>query len=199
MELKKKETDSLALLNDVGANRASKALAALLHRKVDVSMTKVRHIPIGKVPSIIGGGKVKATGTIFAISGSISGYMMMICPTETSVSLLRMLGVPCRSKKIDDDGEDTLKEIGNILIGNYLAALSDLSKLNLVESVPHLVVSDAQDIIEQMMDVYDVKLSDVLVIDTTLHIDGGRFSQELVLILDSKEFRKLISSLTGKR
>jgi len=194
------QEDALREVGNVGAGKASGALAKMINSTVLIEMTKVKMMKLTDVSEIVGGPTIPAVGILFDVTGTLPGYLLMLSPKKTSLSMLNLIN-PKRDKNsdiIDKFDKDTLKEIGNILAGSYLAAMSDLSGLNLIESLPKLILNNTPSIINEIIATYDPQVYFVLVLETKLKIQKEHFTQQLIFVLKAESFNKLFDALIEK-
>jgi len=197
MKLTREQADTLKEVGNVGAGRASNALAKMLNKNVLVDITQVRLVSVDDVSSLVGGPTVPAVCVLFGISGESPGYLMMLNSEKTSVALLeRLQGKEEGSLNVlGEMDKDTLKEIGNILAGAYLSALSDFTKLNLIESLPKLILNNVDGILKGILEKYNHDVKHVVAIDNKLKIEGEKFEEELVMLFKPGSFENVFEAL----
>lgn len=194
------QEDALKEVGNIGAGKASSALAKMTGKTIFIEMTRVKMMPIKEVDSLVGGPTIPAVGILFEISGDLPGLIVLLSSKVTSLQLLDLMkrqrsGM---TKSIGEEETDTLKEVGNILVGSYLAGLSDFTGMNLLESVPKIIVNNVPSIMKEVVKTYDHQINYVLVIDTQLKIEGQKFTNELVFVLKSESFDLLFNVLMKK-
>jgi len=86
---------------------------------------------------------------LLRVTGDISGSIMFILEKKAAGVLVNILmGKPLDEIVVFDEiAISALKEVGNILAGSYLSALSTLTNLNILPSVPELAIDMAGAII----------------------------------------------------
>lgn len=200
MKMTRFQVDALKEVGNIGAGKASGALAIMIGKTVFIEMTKVKIIPINEVDSLVGGPTIPAVGVLFEISGEFPGEIILLSSKNTSMLLLDLINRRKQGtiKSIGKLEEDTLKEIANILVGSYLTALSDFTGMNILESVPKIIINNVPSIIKEVIELYGSLVSYVLVIDTKLRIEGQKFTNELVFVLKPESFELLFDILIKK-
>lgn len=137
--------DVLREIGNIGAGNATTALAQLINMKIDMSVPKVALTPFKEIADIIGSEETILAGILLQLEGDVSGMMMFLLHLESAHHLVNVLmGNPI--DKTDDFSEmeySALNEIGNIISGSYLSALSSLTRLTITASVPSLSVDMA--------------------------------------------------------
>lgn len=194
------EKDALKEIASIGSGHASTALSQLIDRPVGVGMIHLEKMPVKDIPDLVGGPSADAVGITFGVRGDISGKMVLLSTKETSLRLAELLQSKEKGtlKIMDMMSRSALKEMGNILIGSYLTALSDFSGMSLVESTPVLMNKKAAAIIERAIGTYDELVEYVLVVETKLNIESEKFVEDIILILKPKSFEAIFESISRR-
>ena len=142
------QMDVLKEIGNIGAGNAATALAKLLKKKVNLDVPKVKVLMFQEVSEILGEAEIPVVGLLLAVTGDIRGSIMFILKNEAARGWVNILMGKPRCDEIEciefDEIEiSALKEIGNILAGSYLSALSSLTGLNILPSVPELAIDMA--------------------------------------------------------
>lgn len=142
------QRDVLKEIGNIGAGNATTALAKMLDSKVDMKVPKVQLVDLAEITSIIGDEETVMAGILLLLEGDINGMMMFILDIPSARSLVD--GIMHVSSNEHNEDElfnnmevSALNEVGNIITGAYLSALSDLTKLSIVSSVPSLQIDMA--------------------------------------------------------
>ncbi len=146
-ELNDMQFDVLKEIGNIGAGNATTALSTMLNIKVDMSVPNVALLPFSEIGSVVGSEEDTVVGILLGLEGDINGMMMFIFDTKSAHHLVNSLMM--RDIHTNEDADLTtlaemdmsaLNEIGNIVAGSYLSALSGLTGLKAVSSVPSLTV-----------------------------------------------------------
>lgn len=192
--------DVLKEIGNIGAGNATTALAQMLGVKIDMNVPKVDLVDMSEIPSIMGSEEDIMAGILLSLEGSISGMMMFLLEINSARTLVNtLLQKPFDPSKVDspefDDMErSALNEISNIITGAYLSALSDLTKLTIVSSVPGLQIDMAASILSVPAIAFSQLGDRVLLIETkfdTEHSLNGYF----VLVPDLDSYDTILKSL----
>lgn len=138
--------DVLKEIGNIGAGNATTALATMLNIKVDMSVPNVALLPFDNISSFIGSEEQTVVGILLEIQGDIDGMMMFLFDMKSAhhlVNSLMMRDVHQDENGMADFSEmemSALNEIGNIVSGSYLSALSGLTGMKMVSSVPALSI-----------------------------------------------------------
>lgn len=150
----------------------------------------------------VGGAETFVTGIYLRIEGDVAGGMFFIMSVEQANQLIRKL---IHEKSFDfaqspsELGLSAMQEMGNILSGSYLSALSDFTKLKLYPTPPAL----ASDMFGAIISIGLIEVSQisdyVIVIDTSIieHEENAKeeVSGHFFLIPDPNSFSTIFTSL----
>ena len=145
-KLEDSQFDVLKEIGNIGAGNATTALATMLNIKVDMSVPNVALLPFDNISSFIGSEEQTVVGILLEIQGAIDGMMMFLFDMKSAhhlVNSLMMRDVHQDENGMADFSEmemSALNEIGNIVSGSYLSALSGLTGMKMVSSVPALSI-----------------------------------------------------------
>ena len=145
-KLEDSQFDVLKEIGNIGAGNATTALATMLNIKVDMSVPNVALLPFDNISSFIGSEEQTVVGILLEIQGDIDGMMMFLFDMKSAhhlVNSLMMRDVHQDENGMADFSEmemSALNEIGNIVSGSYLSALSGLTGMKMVSSVPALSI-----------------------------------------------------------
>lgn len=145
-KLEDSQFDVLKEIGNIGAGNATTALATMLNIKVDMSVPNVALLPFDNISSFIGSEEQTVVGILLEIQGDIDGMMMFLFDMKSAHHLVNSLMM--RDVHQDENGMaefsememSALNEIGNIVSGSYLSALSGLTGMKMVSSVPALSI-----------------------------------------------------------
>jgi len=126
-------------LGNIGSGNALISLSKLINRRVEMQVPTINILEYQEIAELMGGAEVPVVGILLDFSGDIRGCIMFVLEPQHAYSLIGVL----RNKNVQDITElgeidvSALKEVGNILAGSYLSALTKISKLDILPSVPY--------------------------------------------------------------
>lgn len=140
------EFDVLTEIGNIGAGNATTALSQMINAKVDMFVPKVEMLAFKDLAEIIGGAETLVTGIMLTLEGDIVGSMLFILENTAAHHLVsQMMGTG--NSPVDESFTEVelsaLTEIGNIISGAYLTAISKLTNLHIIPTVPSLAVDMA--------------------------------------------------------
>ncbi|KXH80003.1 chemotaxis protein CheC [Sporosarcina sp. HYO08] len=135
--------DVLEEIGNIGAAHAATALSTLLARKIDMHVPNVELVSFDEMFEVAGGAETVVAGIYLRIEGDLTGNMFFVLPLDSANHLIRLLlSESYKDEKCDplsnELGISALQEVGNILAGSYLSALSDFTKLKITPTVPSI-------------------------------------------------------------
>ena len=136
--------DVLKEIGNIGAGNATTALSKMLNQKMDMSVPKVELVPFNEISDIMGDQTV--VGIMLGFEGDVYGMMMFLFDTKSAHHLVNTLMMQDTESGIEADTQfndmemSALNEIGNIVSGSYLTAISKLTNLKMVSTVPEMTI-----------------------------------------------------------
>lgn len=189
--------DLLKELGNIGAGNATTALAQMLNKKLDMQVPRVDLVGFDKLPSAICGEEELVVGIYLMLSEDIDGSMMFLMPEESAHSLVdQLMGREPQEEHepFSDMDFSALQEIGNIITGSYLSALSTLTKLTIGASVPYLAVDMAAAILSVPAIEFG-KVGDKALLIETAFGDDITINGYFILIPAVDSYDKILTSL----
>ncbi len=132
------EQETIVELMNVGVGRAASALSRLVQDEVLLSVPTVEFVHLDSAATTFEKLLPQAlAGVTQAFDGFINGKAALIFPEERSLELVRILvGNELSASEISELEQDTLAELGNILLNSCLASLANLLKREIKTSLP---------------------------------------------------------------
>ena len=194
------QIDVLKEIGNIGAGNAATALAKMLRRKVDMDVPKVKVLKFQEVSEILGRADIPVVGLLLRVTGDIKGSIMFILENEAARIWVNILMGKTQAEnneylEFDEIEISALKEIANILSGSYLSALSALTGLNIMPSVPELAIDMAGAIISVPAIEFGKLGDSVLYIETEFMDGDTRVLGDFFLIPDFDSYDVLLKAL----
>ena len=189
--------DGLKEIGNIGAGNATTALASMLQQKVDMKVPKVDLMEFKEVGLFLGGEDSIMAGVYLLVEGDINGSMLFLSHKKAAKHMVNQLlmgmGHP-EEEEFDEMELSALKELGNIMTGSYLNALSDLTRLKIFPSVPEIKIDMAGAILSAPAIEFATLGDKILMIQTNftdeLDIDGY-----FILVPDLDSYDKIMKAL----
>jgi len=189
--------DVLREIGNIGAGNAATALAKLLDKRIEMKVPQVRIMKFSEVSDVLGGAETPVVGILLRIQGDISGSMMFILDEPSARLLVNILmGKPLEADlDFDEMSSSVLTEIGNILAGSYLSALSNMTNLRIMPDVPALAMDMAGAILSGPAIEFGKTSDTVLYIENVFTDGHDSVIGDLFLVPDDLSYGKLLKAL----
>lgn len=137
--------DVLREIGNIGQGNAASALSSMLSKSIDIAIPTVKLLEFNETVEYLGGPENIVLGMLVTLSGDISGMMLYVLQENFAGSMISTVFGKNNPDLMSLDEMDTsfIKEIGNILAGSYVNALSSLTGLTIDISVPTITVDMA--------------------------------------------------------
>lgn len=191
------EFDVLREIGNIGAGNATTALSQLINAKVDMKVPKVELLGFKELADMIGGPENLIVGLLLTLEGQIDGMMMFMLEQDSAHHIVNMI----MGRDVNSFDEFTeidlsaLKEIGNIIAGAYLSAISSLTNMMIAPSVPYLAIDMAGAILSVPAIEFGKVSDTALVIKTQVYENGEAVNGYFVLIPTLESYSKIMASL----
>ncbi len=132
------QLDALAEIGNIGAGHAATVLSQLLGERINITVPRINILPLACASEIVGGPEVVVVGIYLRVFGDAPSSILFIFPRQAAMQLVDILvgRNPGTTNLLREYEQSALKEIGNILTGAFLYALSTFTGLAMLPSVP---------------------------------------------------------------
>lgn len=195
-EMSDLQFDVLKEIGNIGAGNATTALAQVMNMKIDMGVPRVALVPLGEIASAIGSEEMVICGILLGMQDDVNGTMMFLVTEESAKTIVSALmgAAPDSFAEFGEMEFSALQEMGNIIAGAYLSALSSLTNLTITASVPALTVDMAGAILSVPAIEYGKIGDKVLLIETKLGEDFV-FDGFIVMVPEMESYGKILTSL----
>ncbi|HWL23643.1 MAG TPA: chemotaxis protein CheC [Ureibacillus sp.] len=203
MKITSLHLDILKEIGNIGAAHAATSLSSLLGRKIDMRVPNVNMVNFTEMMELAGGSETVVVGIYLRIEGNVEGSMFFILPIEQANRFIKRLiqdeEFDFTNSSVSEIGLSAMQELGNILSGSYLSALSDFTGLKLYPTVPGLAVDMFGAIISiGLIEISQVS-DQVIVINTSIFEDEVGNCEEVqghfILLPDPESFESIFKAL----
>ncbi|MCR5322894.1 MAG: chemotaxis protein CheC [Lachnospiraceae bacterium] len=195
------EFDVLKELSNIGAGNATTAISTMMNLKVNMNIPVIKFLEFKELAAVIGGEENIVVGILLGLQSDLDGMMMFIMERHSAVGvinkILTMNGAPATDENADFNEMDlsVLQELGNIIAGAYLSAISTMTNLTITATVPSLAVDMAGAILSVPAIEYG-KVSDrALLIQSQFNDEGLSMDGYFILIPTLESFDKIFTAL----
>lgn len=192
------QLDALKEIGNIGSGNAASALAQFLNRKIDITVPNASMVKFGEISEIVGGPQAEIVGVFLRILGEISGRFLLVIPSDISLKLLNhfMPGSqttnPTNMTEIE---KSCMCEVGNILVGAFLNALSVLTQTTMLNSLPSMCCDMAGALIDSIVAGMASVSDDVLMIETSFIEESEDLRINIFLLLEPQSLHLLLQKI----
>ena len=194
-ELTSVQLDALKEIGNIGAGNAATSLAQLIGETVNISVPKIKVIALERVADALGGPEKQVYIIYLEAEKEMKGTMLTIFAQETAVFLVRKLLGSDDIDMTSDIAQSALKEVGSILCGSYLSALSQLVNMSSVATFPAM----AFDMLGAMLDFVLVEIGQiadkVFLLDTELSVLEKKLECSQLFLPKPETLEKVLISI----
>lgn len=195
--------DVLKEIGNIGAAHAATSLSQLMNQKVDMHVPSVELVTFDEMFDMAGGADEMVAGIYLRIDGDLSGSMFFMLPIASANRFIQVLTgettFDFNTPPFSEIGVSSMQELGNILSGSYLSALSDFTGLKIYPTVPSLSVDMVGAIISFGLIEVSHYSDEVIVINTEIHGEGAledeRIHGHFFLLPDPSSYTTIFRSL----
>lgn len=190
--------DVLRELGNIGAGNATTAIASMLNLTIDMKVPNVELKAVEDLGTAICPEEEIIVGIFLEVQNDISGSMMFLMRLQSAHYLVdRLMGGMGGEKGENEFSEmelSAMKEIGNIIAGSYLSALSTMTNLVITPSVPYIAVDMAASILSVPAIQFGQFGDNALLIETEFG-DDVMIEGYFILLPDENSYDKILQSL----
>lgn len=191
--------DILKELGNIGAGNAATSLSVMLNRRIDMSVPKARIVGFNELESIVGSEELLVIAIYLEFIGDIQGTIMFLLNYDSAKNLIYLL---MGYKGSQDDGDafsefevSALQEVGNILAGAYLGAVSRFTKLTMKLSVPSFAFDMIGAILSVPMIEFGYFADKALFIETEFLNGSDSIKGDFLVIPDMESYGIILKAL----
>ena len=188
--------DVLKEIGNIGAGNATTAIAGILGTSLEMMVPKVGRMEASKLCDSICPEEETIVGIFLEVKNDIEGSMMFLMKLPAAHYLVNklMMREPDYNEPFDEMDLSAMKEIGNIIAGSYLSALSTMTNLVILPSVPYIAVDMAAAILSVPAIQFGQYGDNALLIETEFG-DEVMMQGYFILMPEPESYYKLLSSL----
>lgn len=195
------QLDVLREIGNIGGGNAATALATLVSDSIQMSVPRLDIMDIDEATHSLGGPENAVIGISFEMSDDVNGLIMFLLETTFFKKLVKsLLGMDIDPNKPLNREENEmeislLSEVGNILAGSYLKALSQLTGLTINISTPDLCFDMAGAIMSLPATAFGVQGDKALMIQEDFIYGGESINSHLIMVPDEESFNTIFGRL----
>ena len=188
--------DVLKEIGNIGAGNATTAISNMLNLKVNMDVPKVEFMKVQELPTAISAEEETVVGIYLEVESDIGGSMMFLLKMGSAQYLVNhLMGRPDDyAQEFNEMDISAIKEIGNIISGSYLSALSTMTNMVITSSVPYLAIDMAGAILSVPAIQFGQYGDNALLIQTEFG-DDVKIQGFFILMPDVESYDRILTSL----
>lgn len=191
------EFDVLKEISNIGAGNATTAISTMMNIKVNMEVPVIRFLEFKELAEAIGGAENEVVGILLGLQQDIDGMMMFVMDRKSAIhvvnNILHKGGT--LSEEFSEMDLSALQELGNIIAGSYLSAISSLTGLAISPTIPYLSMDMAGAILSVPAIEYGKVSDKALLIQSEFGDEEMRVEGYFILIPTLDAFNTIFKSL----
>ena len=196
MLLTEKQEDALSELLNIAFARTAASLSQLSGHRVRLDVPEIQIQSIDKVPETVGSLIKEKIATVHQIfSKPVAGDALLVLNYAGAVNLMNLLAEsPASSSRLDPPAQESLTEVGNILLNTCLGMFGNLLKVHVSFSLP-LLHLESLDRLLRSITIGSEELRYAVIISTAFHVRERSISGYLLIVLGVSSLDRLITAI----
>ncbi|MCI8281889.1 MAG: chemotaxis protein CheC [Lachnospiraceae bacterium] len=188
--------DVLKEIGNIGAGNATTAISDMLGLRLNMEVPQVKLLSFQELGSAVSAEEDTIAGIYLELHNDLEGSMMFLLKMDSAHYLVnRLMGrAESYEEPFDEMDLSALKEIGNIIMGSYLSALSSMTQMMIAPSVPFLAIDMAAAILSVPAIQFGQYGDDALLIETEFG-DDVKLNGFFILLPEPDSYGKILSAL----
>ncbi|HOP75156.1 MAG TPA: chemotaxis protein CheC [Bacillota bacterium] len=189
--------DVLKEIGNIGAGHAATALSQLMSERIEMTVPNVSILTLSKVSDFLGGPEKNVVGIYMKVFGDAPGKIMFLFNYDDAQTLVKIVNSKTLpgDVEIEDLDQSVLQEISNIMTGAYLNAISRLTGLNMLSSVPAYACDMAGAIINSALLDFGMVGDYAMLIDTQFKMTQEKMDGHFFLIPDPGSLQVILEAI----
>ena len=197
VELDEMFKDFMRELGNIGTGNAVNALSQLLNCPLEIDTPNLRILPFQQLTEILTEAETPLAGIMVEVFKEVEGmFLFLLDETFTRQIVHLALGVEmCDFMSLIEMEESLLLELGNIMCGAYIRALSQLLDVEMDVSVPQIKIDMGGAILTDAALRFLRTGDELLMIDNLFRMDIGTFSGRILFLPEMDSLQVLLRKL----
>ena len=197
VELDEMFKDFMRELGNIGTGNAVNALSQLLNCPLEIDTPNLRILPFQQLTEILTEAETPLAGIMVEVFKEVEGmFLFLLDETFTRQIVHLALGVEMWDfMSLTEMEESLLLELGNIMCGAYIRALSQLLDVEMDVSVPQIKIDMGGAILTDAALRFLRTGDELLMIDNLFRMDIGTFSRRILFLPEMDSLQVLLRKL----
>lgn len=169
------QIDALKEIGNIGSGNAATALSQMINKKVDMAVPQLDILEFSDMIKRVGNEDDFVVAVLLKVFGDAPGNILFLIKQEEAerFSELMMFGMTEFNEELF---VSIFQEIGNILGNSYLNAVTQISGLNMVTSVPAVAIDMLAAVMTSTFMEAEQYSDEILAIDTRFYIEDNEIA-----------------------
>ena len=169
-------------LGSIGAGNAATSLSEIFQEAISIEVPKIHTLAPHLVQKFYEKHDVQTTAIYMQLRGEADCDILLLFEVEEARKIAAMMTMAPSPEDVDPEMEaSAIAELGNIVIGSFLSALSDFTGINLVPNPPQRATDSFDAILDSFL-IKQLIASDMAIIfDTRFKRSDGNISGILMM------------------
>lgn len=192
-KLNEDEQDLLKELGNIGTGNAMTALSMMIARPLEILSTNLKFISYQEADAMFGSSEEVKAGILLEAKGEISGvFLFLLDCTFAARALDWLLEKKERNLTAMDELETSVFcELGNVMCGAYVNALSQLLGKSIEVTVPSVCMDMGGAIFNAMLS-HLIRVSDkILIIDNEIRLEKELLCGQILFFPEMESMHKI--------
>lgn len=196
-QLSSSQMDALREIGNIGAGNAATALSGFLSDRIWMSVPDLQVVDIPQISSVLGGPENEVVGILVKMTQDVQGMLLFLLDKDFTHLLINvLLNENIQSfEDISEMGLSALKEIGNILSGSYVNAVSMLTNLDISLEPPQICVDMVGAILSYPAAIFGEMGDKLLFIEENFFSGDNTIKSHLLIMPDMKSLDIMMRNL----
>jgi chemotaxis protein CheC len=190
------QQDALKELGNIGAGHAANSLAALLGRPISLEVPSIDAPPLSSLF------KMDLERVVVAIDmgihGDVKGHILVVFDRADALDLAtafvrKMVRI---ENPTDSDIDSTFQEFANIIAGSYLAALCQMTGLQLALTTPTVVAGTMKVVISHFPSLENDR--NIILIESRFTTENRLIPGQIILVPEENSLSAFLAPLEAK-
>jgi chemotaxis protein CheC len=167
----------------------------MVNKKVGISLPDLKLVPLLDVPQMLTQ-ESPVVSILLELRDDAKGYLLLLLSQDSAKMLIKLiLGEMQEEDTFNEMEQSVLMELGNIITGNYVSALSNLLSISLRLSPPVHVYDFAESIVNQIVFLMSEEVDEVLLLNTEFSVDEAKIDGKILVFTNSLSLNKILDSV----
>lgn len=191
------QLSALSEIGNIGAGNAAAALADFMSDTIMMSVPDLQIIDVNSMATILGGPENEMVGILVTMNQDVQGMLLFLLEKEFVGQLLKVL----INKEVDDFSDisemdmSVITEIGNVLAGSYVSAISTMTDLDIRLSLPQVAIDMVGAILNYPAAYFGVMGDKLLFIEENFLSEENVIKSHLLIMPEPESLNLIFESL----